>query len=264
MKRLLTLLITLGALLCLTACQPKENKNSITVGAMAGPESELMDTVKAVMKKDYGIDMKIVTFTSYALPNEALSTHDLDANYFQHTPYLNDQIKDRHYKIMSIGNGFIYPMGIYSKKITALTQLPIGAKVGVPNDPSNEARALLLLEHAGLIKLRTGAGVNATVVDIVSNPKKLNIVALDAAQLPRALSDLSIAVINNTYAVLAGFTLKNALFAEDKSSLYVNIIVVRTDDKDRPALIALVKAMHSPEVVAKAHTLFGDGVIKGW
>lgn len=264
MKKLLLFITMTLSLFSLTACHKTEQQNTIQVGAMSGPETQLMDTVAQVLKKNYGINMKVVTFTSYTIPNEALSSGDLDANYFQHLPYLNAEIKDHHYAITPIGNGFIYPMGIFSKKITQLSQLKAHDKVGIPNDPSNEARALLLLQRAGLIQLRKGASVTATVLDITSNPKQLQIIPLDAAQLPRTLDDLSIAVINNTYAVPAGYTTKNALFIEDSHSPYVNIIVIRTADKNRQDLQDLVKAMQSPEVVAKAHELFGDGVVQGW
>ncbi len=264
MKQLITLILTVSAIISLTGCHSKEAENTIRVGAMAGPETAIMRTAQDVLKKDYGINMKLITFTSYTVPNDALNSGDLDANYFQHVPYLNSQIKERGYKLSPIGKIFIYPMGIFSKKIQHLNQLTAGDKVGVPNDPSNESRALLLLQQAGLIKLRKGANSNATILDIDSNPKQLKFIALDAAQLPRALSDLTIAVINNTYAIPAGYTLKNALFAEDKHSPYVNVVVVRSSDKNKVALQDLVKAMQSPEVLAKAHSIFGSGVVKGW
>lgn len=263
-KIILSLVIAFGLLCGLSACHKAEDKNTIRVGVMAGPETTLMQTVQQVMQQQYGIHMDLVTFTSYTMPNEALSSGDLDANYFQHLPYLNDQIKDRGYQLTSIGKVFIYPMGIFSSQLQNLQQIPQGAKVGVPNDPSNEARALLLLQQAGLIKLRPGVDVTATPLDIVSNPKRLQIIAMDGAQLPRSMTDLSIVVLNNTFATSAGLTLDKALLAEDKSSPYVNIVVVRTADVNRPALQDLVQAMHSPEVVAEAHKLFGNGVAKGW
>lgn len=265
MKLLLKFLgIVLFSLGLLSCGKSIDHKTTIRVGAMSGSESELMTTVKEVLKKDYDVDMELVTFDNYALPNEALSNGDIDANYFQHLPYLSAQIKERGYKIVSIGNVFIYPVGIFSQKLTSLSQLKVGDKVGIPNDPSNEARALLLLQSAGLITLAKNVGINATTTDIASNPKKLSIVALDAAQLPRSLSDLSIAVINSNYAVPAGLTLDKALFKEGKDSPYVNIVVVRATDKDKPQLLNLIKAMHSDAVIAKAHEIFGTGVAKGW
>jgi len=265
MKLLLKLFgITILSFGLLACDKSPDHKTTIRVGVMSGSESELMTTVKEVLKKDYGINMELVIFDNYALPNEALNNGDIDANYFQHLPYLNAQIKDRGYKLMPIGNIFIYPVGIFSQKLTSLSQLKSGDKVGIPNDPSNEARALLLLQSAGLIKLAQNTSINATIMDIVNNPKNLSIVALDAAQLPRSLRDLSIAVINSNYAVPAGLTLDKALFKEGKDSPYVNIVVVKTADKDQPQTLDLVKAMHSDAVVAKAHEIFGVGVAKGW
>ncbi len=264
-NKLLFIALLIATLLGVSGCHKQtENKNTIKVGTMAGPETQIMQTVKHTLKKDYGVNMQIITFTNYTIPNEALNNGDLDANYFQHLPYLNAQINARGYELTPIGKVFIYPMGVFSKKINSLQQLKVGDKVGIPNDPSNESRALLLLQKAKLITLRSGTGVNATVSDIIYNPKKLRIVALDGAQLPRSLDDLTIAVINNTFAVPAGLTLEKALFVEDKHSPYVNVVVVRTADKNRTALLDLIKAMHSPAVVKKAHEIFGNGVVKGW
>tara|TARA_R110000868_G_scaffold8205_3_gene42643 strand:+ start:234122 stop:235606 length:1485 start_codon:yes stop_codon:yes gene_type:complete len=239
-------------------------QNDITLGCIAGPETQLMQTVAKVAKQRYGLNVKLVEFSDYTMPNTALNDGDIDANYFQHIPYLDAQIKARDYKIAAIGKGFIYPMGLYSKKITSLQQLPDNAKIGIPNDPSNEARALLLLQKAKLITLRKGVGVNATPHDIISNPKHLQLIELDAAQLPRSLSDVEMAAITNTYATSAGLKLKDAILAESTDSPYANVLAVQTKNKNNPKLKELVKALQSNASIKEAQQLFGDGAVAAW
>jgi D-methionine transport system substrate-binding protein len=264
-RKICALIVSTVLILGLTACHQKEAKNTIRVGTIAGPETQLMEVAKEVALQRYGLNVKIITFSDYNTPNEALANGDLDANAFQHIPYLDAQIKARGYKIVPIAKTFIYPMGIYSKKITKLAELTDGAKVAVANDPSNESRALLLLQAAKLITLKPNAGFNATKLDIASNPKHLQIVALDAAQLPRALSDVTLAVINTNYAIPVGLSpTKDALFVESTHSPYANIIAARADNKDDPRLKQLVSAFQSPEVMAEAKKLFGDGAIAAW
>jgi len=246
----------------LTACHSKEAKNTIKVGTIAGPETELMNVAIKVAKKRYGLHVVDVSFSDYNTPNAALNDGSLDANMFQHLPYLKSQVEARGYKIVSIGKTFVYPMGIYSKKITQLSQLKNGAKVGIPNDPSNEARALLLLQKAKLIHLKASAGFNATPVDVVENPKHLQFIELSAAQLPRSLNDVAIATINTNYAIPAGLSpRKNSLFVEGVSSPYANIVAAREDNKNDPRLKQLISALHSKEVLQAAKRLFGDGAV---
>ncbi len=269
MKRIFLFLsavaVTVGLALGLSACQSKESPNTIKVGTIAGPETDLMKVAKEVMKKQYGINLKIVTFTDYTMPNVALNDGSIDANMFQHVPYLENQIKHRGFKLVPIGKVFVYPMGLYSDKINQLSDLKNGAKVGIPNDPSNESRALLLLQKAGLITLKPGVGTDATPMDIASNPKNLKFVELSAAQLPRSLSDVAVAAINTNYAVPAGLSpSKNALYTEGPDSPYANVVVVRAADKNNPKLKDLVAALHSPQVLAKAKQLFGDDAIPAW
>ena len=261
----LVLLIAIFSLL--SGCQrDHEPSNQITVGTIAGPETQLMQTAKQVAEKRYGLHIKIVQFTDYALPNAALANGSLDANAFQDLPYLNAAIQARDYKLVSIGNTFLYPLGIYSKKIHSLSELKTGAKVAIDNDPNNEARALLLLQTAGLIKLKAGAGATATVQAIIANPKQLKITPLNAAQVPRALPDVDIAVINTNYAIPAGlFPKRDALFVENaKGAPYMNIIVVRTADKNNPKLQELVKAFQSEPLLEEANKLFKGQAIPGW
>lgn len=264
-KKIVSVIVMLFVMCGLTACQQKRGPNTVAVGTIAGPETQLMQVAQQVAKKRYGLNVKIITFTDYNTPNAALVDGSLDANAFQHIPYLKSQIKAHGYKIVSVGKTFLYPMAIYSKKIKKLSQLKRGAKVGIPNDPSNEARALLLLQSAKLLRLRKGADINATPLDIVKNPKKLQFIALDAAELPRALSSLGIAVINTNYAIPAGLSpSKDALFEESTDSPYTNIIAARPDDANSKKIKELVAAFQSQPVVNEAKKLFGDGAIAGF
>jgi D-methionine transport system substrate-binding protein len=249
----------------LSACQQKTSgEGTIKVGTIAGPETQLMEVAKQVAAKN-GLDIIIVPFTDYNMPNEALADGSIDANMFQHKPYLEAAIKAKGYKIVAVGKTFIYPMGIYSKKIHDISALPDEAIVAIPNDPSNEARALLILQKAGLITLKPEAGINATVADIATNPKKLKFKEIDAAQLPRVLPDVDLAAINTNYAMVAGLLpSRDALILETPDSPYANLIVVREGSENDPRVIALVNALHSDEVLEKAKELFKDQAIPAW
>jgi D-methionine transport system substrate-binding protein len=264
--KLITIIGVLALLTMLAACQPKaQDGNIIRVGTISGPETDLMVVAKAVAKKQFGLEVKIVEFNDYTMPNTALNDGSLDANVFQHQPYLDAESKNKGYQFVAVGKTFIYPVGIYSSKIKKLSTLPDKAIVAIPNDPSNEARALLLLSKAGLITLKPNAGVNATPVDIVSNPKNLQFKELDAAQLPRVLPDVTIAAINTNYAVPAGlYPNRDALFIEDKTSPYANLVVVRAADKESKNAAELVSALHSPEVLQKAKELFKGQALPAW
>ncbi|AOJ11353.1 MetQ/NlpA family ABC transporter substrate-binding protein [Burkholderia mayonis] len=224
----------------------------IKVGTVAGPDAQVWQVVQKVAKEKQGLNVKVIEFNDYVQPNAALDAGDLDANSFQHQPYLDSQVKQRGYKIVSAGLTYISPIGVYSKKFKSLKDLPAGAKVALPNDPSNENRALLLLQTQGVIKLKAGAGTggnNATVLDVVENPKRLKLTELDAAQLPRVLSDVDAAVVNTNYALAANLQpAKDAIALESLTSPYANLIAVRAKDKDQPWVKKLVKAYQSPEV----------------
>lgn len=267
MKKILLILlitVTAGLVGCSTHSH-KGNPNLVRVGTIAGPETELMEVAKKVALKKFGLHVKIIAFSSYTMPNQALEEGDIDVNAFQHSPYLLSQIKAHGYAFTPVGNTFLYPMGLYSKKVKQLSGLKVGAEIAIPNDPSNEARALLLLEKAGLITLKPNAGVNATVEDVNSNPKKFKLVALDAAQLPRVLEDVDLAAINTNYAIPAGLSpSKNALFAEKTDSPYMNLFVARSVDSHLKKIKELVEAYQSEPVVQKAKQLFGDGAIPGF
>lgn len=243
--------VALAALGIVASGSTLAQEQTLRVGTVSGPDAQVWQVVQKAAKRQ-GLNIKVVEFNDYVQPNAALDAGDLDANSFQHQPYLDSQVKQRGYKMVSVGYTYISPLGIYSQKLKSPKDLPQGAKVAVPNDPSNENRALLLLAAQGVIKLKSGVGtngVNATPLDVSDNPKKLKIVELDAAQLARSLPDVAAAVINTNYALAAGLQpAHNAIALEDIHSPYANIIAVRTQDKDKPWVKKLVAAYQSEEV----------------
>ena len=220
----------------------------LKVGVTAGPHAQIFEQVKKVAAKD-GLQIQVIEFSDYVQPNAALSAGDLDANSYQHKPYLDAQIKDRGYKLTSVGYTVNFPIGLYSKKVKKLEDLKEGAKFGIPNDPTNGGRVLLVLQDKGLIKLKDGAGLKATPLDVVSNPKKLKFVELDAAQLARSLDDLDASAINTNFAISAGLNPKTDSIAQERNdSPYANLIAVREADKGKPWVAKLLKAYHSEEI----------------
>ncbi len=223
----------------------------ILVGASPTPHAEILKEAAAILKPQ-GYDLQIVEYSDYVQPNMALEGKELDANFFQHKPYLDDFNKEKGTRLVSIGAIHYEPFGIYAGKTKALADLKDGALVAVPNDTTNEARALLLLQDKGFIKLKDGAGLTATRRDIVENPKKLKIEEIEAAQRVRALPDVDIAIINGNYAILGGLKVKDALAAEAADSVaattYANIVAVRAGEEQRPELQALVKALKGDQV----------------
>lgn len=237
---------------------------TIKVGVTGGPHEQVMEVVKRVAAKN-GLTIKIVEFSDYVQPNAALAGGDLDANSYQHQPYLDAQVKDRGYKLVKLADTVTFPMGIYSKKVKTLVELKPGARIAVPNDPTNGGRALLLLQKQGLIKLRESAGLKATPLDIVDNPRKLKIVELDAAQIPRSLDDVDAAAINTNFAMEAGLKPKaDAIAIEDPKGPYVNVLAIREADRNKPWAAKLVAAYHSPEVKQYIEQKFGGAVIASW
>jgi D-methionine transport system substrate-binding protein len=240
-----------------------QDKNTIKVGVSVGNAEQVFEVVKKVAARD-GLKIDVVVFNDYQLPNAALAAGDLDANAFQHQPFLDNQNKARGFDIVPVGLTITAPLGFYSRKIKNIETLPDGASVGIQNDPSNGNRALLLLQSAGLITLKPEAvkNNNATPLDVVSNPRKLKLVPLDAAQLPRSLDDLAIAAINNDYAEKAGLSLaKDAVIKESPQGPYANLIAVRRADKDKPWARRLVAAYQSPEVKAFIETQFKGSLV---
>ena len=237
---------------------------TITVGSSPAPHAERLEAAKPVLKEE-GYDLKIVEYNDYIQPNVALESGELDANYFQHYPYLENFNKEHGTKLDSAGAIHYEPFGIYAGKTKSLDAIKDGAKVSVPNDATNEARALLLLEANGLLKLKEGVGINATKQDIVENPKNLDIEEIEAAQVARTLSDVDIAVVNGNYAIQAGLKVSDALAIEDAKSIaattYANIIAVRDGDQKSDAILALIKALESDTVKKFIETKYNGAVV---
>ena len=243
MKRLL---LSLAMVLALAA--PSFAAEDIVVGVTPFPHKDIMLAAKPLLAKE-GYNLVIKEFTDYVQPNMALASKQLFANFFQHEPYLDNMNKEKKLDLVSIGKVHIEPLGVYSKKIKKLADLKKGNSISVPNDPTNEARALRLLEANGVITIKPGALV--TVADITKNPLVLKFHELDAAQLPRTLDDVTASVINTNFAGEAGLVpARDALVMEGSESPYANIVVVRNEDKDSPKAKALMKAVQSPEVKA--------------
>ena len=237
---------------------------TIKIGVTAGPHAQIMEQVKKVAAHE-GLNLKIIEFSDYVQPNAALAAGDIDANSYQHQPYLDAQVRDRGYKLISVAQTINFPMGIYSRKIKSLSELKSDARVALPNDPTNGGRAYLLLQKAGLIKLRAGAGLSATSIDVAENPKKLKFVELDAAQIPHSLDDVDSAAINTNFALEAGLSpARDAIELDPPTGPYANVLVVRAQDKDKPWVAKLVKAYRSPEVKQFVTTTFKGSVITAW
>ncbi|MBC2580801.1 MetQ/NlpA family ABC transporter substrate-binding protein [Clostridium sp. DJ247] len=225
----------------------KETKKVIKVGASPTPHAEILkEVVKPLLVKE-GYDLQIVEFTDYVIPNTSLDSGELDANFFQHIPYLTSFNKEKHTDLDYTVKVHLEPMGVYSKKVKKLDELKDGATIAIPNDPSNGARALKVLQASAVIKLKDGDLVSK--LDITENKKNIKITELEAAQLPRVIGDVDAAVINTNYAIPAGLNpTKDAIAIESKDSPYANVLAVRTKDKDQPYIQALSKALTSPEV----------------
>ncbi|SEN58018.1 D-methionine transport system substrate-binding protein [Paracoccus alcaliphilus] len=236
----------------------------IKVGVSPGEHGEIMEEV-AKVAEPMGLNIQIIEFSDYVVPNQALADGDLEANSFQHRPYLENQMNDRGFDLVEIGTTITTPMGIYSDKIEDLAELPDGGRVGIPNDPTNGGRALLLLQDLGLIALAEGTGLVPTPLDVSENDKNLRFLELDAAQLPRSLADTDISIINTNYALAAGLSPRNDTIAmEEADSPYVNIIVVRQGDQDEDWAKKLVDAYHSDEVKAFIDEKYDGAVLTSW
>lgn len=257
--------LLVAATVVLTGCGgDKATDGPLKVGVMAGPEADVMKVAAQLAEKD-GVKVELVEFSDYISPNVALADGSIDANAFQHRPYLDSMVRDRGFELAVVGNTFVYPIGAYSNKIKDISELKDGAKVAIPNDPSNEGRTLILLHNKGLIKLKDINNLEATPKDIAENPKNLKFIELDAAQLPRSLDDVDLAFINSTYSVPAGLLpSRDAILVEGKESPYVNIIVSREDNKTDERIQKLVKAYQSDDVEAKAKELFKGSAVPGW
>ncbi len=224
----------------------------LKVGASSTPHAEILESVKDDLA-EAGYDLEVTVFDDYILPNEAVEDGSLDANYFQHITYLNNFNDERKTDLVAVGDIHFEALGIYPGKVSSLDDLADGAQVAIPNDATNEARALLLLEAAGLIELKDNTDIATTPKDVTANPKNLEFVELEASQIPRSIDDVDIAVINGNYAVEAGFNVeKDALVIEDNDSAaaksYVNVVAVKAGNEDDPSVKALVKALQTDKV----------------
>jgi D-methionine transport system substrate-binding protein len=267
-KRLLfkTALATVVFGLSVTASQlTLAAPQTIRVGIMSGEDEDVWRVVAANAAKQ-GLAIKITTFSDYTQPNEALSEHDLDANSFQHKPYLDAQIKARGYTIVPVGFTYVQPIGLYSRKVKSVADLPVGATIGVPNDPSNEGRALLLLQAQHLITLRADVGLLPTARDIDGNPKNIHIKELDAGIVGRAIGDLDAAVINTDWAVKAGIKIPQERIAQEPiaGSPYRNFLAVNAKDTNAPWIHALVTSYQQPNVAAEILTVYHGVTIPAW
>jgi D-methionine transport system substrate-binding protein len=231
---------------CFFSCS--NSKHSFKVAATPTPHAEMLEFIRPELKAK-GIDMEVIIIDDYNIPNRALAGHEVDANFFQHIPFMEEQIKQFGYKIESLAKIELEPMGIYSKKIHSLSKLSEKAKIAIPNDPTNEARALALLEAQGLVEMKIPNNLQSTVIDIAKNPKNLQFVEVDSAMLPRTLEDVDAAIINTNYALAAKLSpLKDALALEEKNSPYANIIAIRIGDEKRLEIVELKAAMTSEKM----------------
>ncbi|MNW40770.1 D-methionine-binding lipoprotein MetQ precursor [compost metagenome] len=271
MKKWTLSLLTLALVLVLAACGNNNAKNNtagntpaaegntttetpaasepvkLVVGATV-PHADILKFIAPKLKEE-GVELEVKEFTDYVQPNVQVYEKQLDANYFQHQPYLDDQNQKNKFDLVSVVGVHVEPFGAYSKKYTAVDQIPDGARVAIPNDATNGGRALLLLEKQGLIKLKEDAGIDATKADIAENPKNLSFIEVEAAMLPRQLEEVDLSLINTNYAIEADLNpTKDALFIEDKDSPYTNILVARPDNKDSEAIQKLAKALTSDDV----------------
>ncbi|WP_091653177.1 MetQ/NlpA family ABC transporter substrate-binding protein [Micromonospora pallida] len=263
-----TLIATTALVLGLAACgSGAEDTGTSTptdaalkVGVSPVPHGEILTYVKDNLAEKAGLKLEIVEFTDYVQPNRALADGQLDANYFQHVPYLDEEKAAKGYKFTALKPVHIEPLGVYSKKVDSLADLPNKGVVAIPNDPSNSGRALNLLAANGVITLKDGAGVKATTRDIVDNPKQLEFRELEAAQLPRSLDDTAASVINGNYAIDAGLTPATDALALEKGAdnPYANLVVVRDGGDSDPRVQKLEELLHSPEVKT-----FIEGKYKG-
>ncbi len=219
----------------------------IKVGATPVPHAVILKSIVPMLEKK-GVTLKIIEFTDYVTPNLSLADKSLDANFMQHLPYLEKMNRDRNLNLVSIGQVHVEPLGIYSNKIKKIDELKNGANVVIPSDPSNSARALILLHNNGVITLKNPKNLTSTLRDIKKNPKKVKIMTAEAALLPKMLDDVDIAIINGNFAMQNGLNSKDAIILEDSRSPYANILVVRAGDENKADIVELKKALQSPEV----------------
>lgn len=255
-------LLAAAAVLALAACgKPATDESRLVVAATAVPHAEILQVVKPILEKQ-GVTLDVRVFNDYVQPNDQLVQKQVDANYFQTEPYLDAYNRDRKTQLVTVVGVHIEPFGAYSRRVKSLAELPAGADVVIPNDPSNNSRALILLDKAGVIKLKDPSNALSTQRDIIDNPKQLRFRELDSAMLPRVLDQVDLALINTNYALDAGLNpTKDALAIESKDSPYVNFLVARPDNKDDARVQKLAKALTSPQVKAFIETRYKGAVL---
>ena len=253
-----------AAMAALSALAAPAQGETIRVGVTAGPHAEVLGAVRKVAA-ERGLDLKVIEFTDYVIPNQALAAGDLDANSFQHEPYLKNQISKTGWTLVKAATTTASPQGIYSKRYKRIDDLPAGATIAIQNDPSNGARSLQILDANGVIKLKDPKNISSTLADIADNPKRFRFVELDAAQLARSLDDVDAASINNNYAIQAGLSpVTDALIKEPVEGPWVNIIAVREQDADKPWVKAFVDAYRSQPVKDFILARFKGAYVPTW
>ncbi|MGN0840647.1 MAG: MetQ/NlpA family ABC transporter substrate-binding protein [Candidatus Ornithospirochaeta sp.] len=265
MKKILAIalvaLLTIVSVFAQATSETLSSSTKIVVGATPEPHAALLSLVVDDLAAQ-GITLEVKEFTDYVTPNDAVEYGEIDANYFQHIPYLESFNTEHGYHLVNAGGIHVEPIALYSKKYSSLSDIPNGAVIAIPNDPTNEGRALLLLQSAGLIKLKDNAGLEAIPLDIVENPKNLKFSEIEAATLPRILSDVDAAVINGNYAIPAGLVAtRDGLYVEGADSPYVNVIAVKAGNENNPAVKALVEALKSDEVKAYVAEHYKNGEV---
>ncbi|MGG2052869.1 MetQ/NlpA family ABC transporter substrate-binding protein [Lysinibacillus pakistanensis] len=264
--------LTLAA--ALVGCGTKEDskedqgkaidENKIVVGVTSGPHEQIAE-VAAKVAKEKGLEVELKSFSDYVLPNTSLAEGDLDANSYQHEPFLDTFNKDHDTDLVPVGKTILNPMGVYSEKYKSFDEIPDGATFGLPNDPTNGARALFVLQEAGYIKLKEGAGLTASIRDVEENKKNLKFIELEAAQIPKQLSEVDVAAINTNFALEAGINpKKDSILLESTDSPYVNYIVVRAENENDPTIKKFVEAYQSDEVRKFIEDEFKGSVIASW
>lgn len=250
--------LVLGGLLAVSSIS---FAGTLKIGASPVPHAEILNLVKDDLKKQ-NVDLEIIDFTDYVTPNLALADKEIDANYFQHTPYLEKFAQEKGLDLKSAGKVHVEPLGVFSKKYKSLEEIPQKSIIAIPSDPSNGGRALILLHNNGIIKLADPTNLYATEFDIVENSKDLRFKPLEAPQLPRVLPDVAAAVINGNYAIEAGFVpTKDALILEGPESPYANIIAVRSGDENKEDIVKLIKALQSEKVKKYILEKYNGGVV---
>ncbi|HSQ89750.1 MetQ/NlpA family ABC transporter substrate-binding protein [Romboutsia sp.] len=246
LKKLLTVALSSAILVSLVGCSNVKEDNKIIVGVSPNPHAEILEVIKPQLEKE-GYELEIKVFDDYVLPNTALNEGSLDANYFQHIPYLEETVKEKGYKITYTEKIHLEPIGLYSDKVKSIDEIKENSVIAIPNDPTNGARALKLLAENGLIKVNDGELIG--IKDIIENPKNIEIKEMNAEQLPTILKDVDGAVINTNYALSANLNpTKDAIVIESKDSPYANVLAVREENKESEKIKALSKALTSKEV----------------